>query len=942
MKILNIQFENINSLAGRWKIDFAAPDFAEGLFTLSGPTGSGKTSILDALCLALYGQTDRQSSISKTKNEVMTRGCQSCSAEAEFEAQGGHYRAFWEQKRTKAGSKDEFAMPQRRVYQFDGTADEWVTVAQKIEEADNEIKKILKMDFKQFTCAVLLPQGKFAAFIDAPPRERANILEKITGAEIYSRIGAAVQARMKVERTEKEHLEIKAGEIALLAPEEIDCIKDLIIQNKNGTAQKQQEAADLNEHIKNCEIYIKIIHEKESLTADLQALMEEQKASAADFAGAEKAHHAAKIAPLAEKSGHALKRKTEAEARLRETHDALGQAQAAEESGLAGLDLAGAALHKAKEAQESAMPNILLARELTLELKNLVQMLREKKEKTAECEKNYIYWENIYKKSSVERENLLAAEKEENEKLEVYKKIIYENKDLRERLGMEIEALTVFAKTSDYKTARENLLEGQACPLCGSLGHPFCAGSADVQKNEAHYNGLLSRRKTADDTLKKAEKEAAALETHKAGRGAALIETGSSIAAAEARFNAEKEAAAMLKTEIAPLEAAAADVQNRLNSAFSLLPPEAKKDLSLCETNLSSAHNAAAEKVQEIQRTVDLWKGRKEAYSAELEKNQAALAVAAAEWEDARCAADAAFEQHGFEGYAQWKMYNWDIQKTKSIEERKIRLQSDIEHITQQIAAKDSDSAALKTAAEGSDNSGTAVSSVEELKRARERLQGEIEELTAAAGALEQRLAENNQQRERKEQREKEIAQQTKIYNRWKTMDDWIGGMDGYRFKEYVQAITFKNLVYIANKYLLEMTLERYQMLAKQENNGLLPVVIDKHQGSIERNISNLSGGERFILSLALALGLSSLTSGSLRIDSIFLDEGFGTLDRAALDTIINTLCRLHDSSNKRICIISHVEELKQRISCGIEVEPAGGGRSRLKGAGVERLAGGS
>ena len=88
MKILTVQFENINSLAGRWKIDFSAPAFTEGLFTLAGPTGAGKTSILDALCLALYGQTDRQNSISKTKNEVMTRGCQTCSAEVTFEALG--------------------------------------------------------------------------------------------------------------------------------------------------------------------------------------------------------------------------------------------------------------------------------------------------------------------------------------------------------------------------------------------------------------------------------------------------------------------------------------------------------------------------------------------------------------------------------------------------------------------------------------------------------------------------------------------------------------------------------------------------------------------------------------------------------------------------------------------------------------------------------------
>ncbi|MDR2521449.1 MAG: AAA family ATPase, partial [Spirochaetaceae bacterium] len=148
MRILNLQFENINSLAGRWKIDFTAPEFSGGLFTLSGPTGAGKTSILDALCLALYGQTDRQSSISKAKNEVMTRGASFCAAQVEFETGGAGYRALWEHRRSRAGSKDEFGKPARRVYRLeDGEA---VPLAVILEEASAVIARILKMDFKQF------------------------------------------------------------------------------------------------------------------------------------------------------------------------------------------------------------------------------------------------------------------------------------------------------------------------------------------------------------------------------------------------------------------------------------------------------------------------------------------------------------------------------------------------------------------------------------------------------------------------------------------------------------------------------------------------------------------------------------------------------------------------------------------------------------------------
>ena len=927
MKILKLQFENINSLAGRWSIDFTGAAFNEGLFTISGPTGAGKTSILDALCLALYGQTDRQNIVSKAKNEVMTRGCLSCSAEAEFEARGRRYRAFWEHRRTKTGSKDEFAAPQRRVYRFDEEAADWVPLAHKIEEADGEIKKILKMDFKQFTTAVFLPQGKFAAFIEAAPRERAGILEKITGAEIYSQIGAAVQTRMKNERTALEHLELKAAEIIVLTPEESEYIKNEIIKNKADVLQKYRDIAVLDEQIKQYEAAAKLIHEQSMLHSRLSALTAEQTAAAGEFADVEKAHVAREIAPIAENCEHAQKRRTETQAQVCETQKALGEALEAENACLENLARSQNELSSAVEALERAMPNIILARELTVELKNSAQILREKQAKLAESEKNYIHWQNIYKTACSEKEKLAAAEKEASENLNVCKKLIQEMREMRDSHGMEIEALTVFAKTADYGTARESLLDGQPCPLCGAVDHPFCEGLSAVQENESRYKELFALRKTAEAALKKAEKEVDAVDALKAARAAAGIELESRIAAGQARCTSEKDAAALLTAEIAPLQTAADDIQSRFSAALALLPPEAHTSLALCETALAEARDAAAARLLQAQQTAGLWKGKKEAHTAELAKKQAVAEAAAAEWTEAQNSADAAFERQGFESYAHWKMYNWDIQKTRQIEEKKIRLEADISNVKRQAAAIDGELESLHSTGENA--------AAENCIQSKERLQSEIEELTAAAGGMEQRLAEDARQCERLELRAKEIAEQKKIYIRWKAMDDWIGGKDGYRFKEYVQAITFKNLVYNANKYLLDMTSGRYQMLTKKENTDLLPIVIDIHQGSIERNISNLSGGERFIMSLSLALGLSSLTSEGLRIDSIFLDEGFGSLDRLSLDTIINTLCRLHESSNKLIGIISHVEELKQRISCSIEVERLGAGRSRLKGAGI-------
>ena len=134
-----------------------------------------------------------------------------------------------------------------------------------------------------------------------------------------------------------------------------------------------------------------------------------------------------------------------------------------------------------------------------------------------------------------------------------------------------------------------------------------------------------------------------------------------------------------------------------------------------------------------------------------------------------------------------------------------------------------------------------------------------------------------------------------------------------------------------ANRQLLKMT-DRY-LLTRDDAQPLELNVVDNYQAGEIRSTKNLSGGESFIVSLSLALGFSQMSSKNVQVDSLFLDEGFGTLDEEALDTSLETLANLHQSG-KLIGIISHVPALKERIHTQILVTPQTGGRSQISGPG--------
>lgn len=233
MRILQIRFKNLNSLAGEWFIDLTHPAYtSDGIFTITGPTGAGKTTILDAICLALYGRTPRLD-VSQKENGIMSRQSGECYAEVTFETQTGRYRSHWSQRRANKKNDGNLQAPRHEI--ANANTDE--ILESGIRNTGTVIEQITGMNFDRFTRSMLLAQGRFDTFLKANANDRAPILEQITGTGIYSDISIRVHELLRNEREKLNLLRNELGSITLLSPEqESDMRQELATRQAEETA----------------------------------------------------------------------------------------------------------------------------------------------------------------------------------------------------------------------------------------------------------------------------------------------------------------------------------------------------------------------------------------------------------------------------------------------------------------------------------------------------------------------------------------------------------------------------------------------------------------------------------------------------------------------------------------------------------------------------------
>lgn len=226
---------------------------------------------------------------------------------------------------------------------------------------------------------------------------------------------------------------------------------------------------------------------------------------------------------------------------------------------------------------------------------------------------------------------------------------------------------------------------------------------------------------------------------------------------------------------------------------------------------------------------------------------------------------------------------------------------------------------------------------IDDLETSHATLKMELENLLTDFGIKQEKYAQAMQNQQKISALLKEIEQLEGEFLPLRQLNDLIGSSDGKKYRNFAQTLTLRALLAQANVELSKIN-KRYLLTPSTDDKNTLGIdVIDTYQGDVVRQSKNLSGGESFVVSLALALGLSKMSSQQMQIDSLFLDEGFGTLDEEALELALSALSEIQ-SDGKMIGVISHIGALKERLHTKISVERKMGGVSVLVGAGVARL----
>lgn len=1024
MKILAIRGYNLASLEGEFEVDFRTePLRSAGLFAITGNTGAGKTTILDAMCIALYKRSPRLENVKRsTKVEgdgdsavsekdartIMQRGKHKCYAEVDFLAvDGNEYRVRWSVTRTHESATGNLTTATQHLTDL--------STGERIKISSNESKtlipRLVGLEYEQFTRAVLLAQGNFSAFLKADDNEKAQMLEKLTDTGIYSRISAGIYTRTQEVKKKLELIEAKRKALELMSDDEIAELN----------ARKRQLAEDLDANrARHALLKEKLAWMEQSTALNKEILLAEKQQQVASerLAAArpdiEKLRLIDDVQQIRDEymSLRTAKQQNENDNKLLvqfekelERHnvayvsacEAVDQAVAKQESLNAEFINAQPRITEAVQLEKQCADDNNAYRELNANIKSLndernrisallstlrsdlATLSKESEEKSAWLEKHSSYADVIPMIPSIISN--IGFIGNENRSMQIKQNSLLQTLEMSRSYEQQLaaarksEELLRQTMSSEIAALRKRLVDGEPCPVCGSRHHEIVEIAAN----------LLEERQ-----LEKAKEENRLL-IENLERCFADSTTG---------IKTLNTAIEQHQSTISQYHKANLDCFAGVQNACEIL--ESENAVSILK-ELSSNWHSYKEHLAEIANEIKLYKERelhnqasldaivKEQESKTEKSNQLKerivkckerILLILGEWKSAdemqshynRAIAEAnksfvaATEKKGKIDIERGKLKGRISEKKKKLDETANWIASLAQKVNDYLAMRE-DGMDIATLDSLLTTEHTVVNemraNIDSLEKAmttatatlldhrqnlakhnkapvrpddKEDASGihlEIETLEQAAKKINEETIEKNAKLLKDEKNRAEFSQYSAEYDEvmqqmshWSTLCNMFGAANGSTLMKLAQGYTLDILLNVANIHLAGMT-GRYK-LARIAGDNLGIKVIDNDMMSESRSAHTLSGGETFIVSLALSLALSSISSSNMSIESLFIDEGFGALDKETLQTAMMALEKLQ-SCGRKIGIISHLSEMLEQIPVKVHVKKVSPGKSRIE-----------
>ena len=951
MKILAIRLKNLTSIEGAVEVDFAMePLNSAGIFAISGATGAGKSTLLDALCLALYDKAprfansvesinladvgDNQINQSDVRN-LLRRGTTDGYAEVDFLGVDGHrYRSRWSVRRTRnkvSGSLQPQTMEVKELdtgKEFQGTKKELLA----------QLTELVGLTYEQFTRTVLLAQNDFSTFLKSKGAAKAELLEKLTGTGVYSRISQEVFLRNKLVQEEVTTIRNRMSVIDLLPEEELLALqkeKELLIAKRAvGIQLLAEQNARLNivRSLKmQEELWKKKQQEEQGEEAKLR-LLQETLASQEEGLVRFKAQWEA-IQPD-------LKKARQLDVQIQSQQDSYTQSKQMLQSANKQVSEQEQKMRMATEQLQvsySSLNRLLnhVGIEKALQLEQVEEILRQEADKlTAEIntneerllrlnsfgypllteeqmklQKELTRQQNIRQLTETQTKTKAEIERLEKETTDCLKQLTEQETALKvtQRLYENVR----MAVGKDVKALRQQLQEGEACPVCGSTAHPY---HQEQEVVDTLFRSIEQEYNAAVANCQQINNRSIVLQRDWTHQKMVDGQIGEQLAALyKAGIDAGNEE--QIQHRLTELAERILEYRN-LYAEWQRSDEEIKKMRAHCEAlreNVSLCR-LAMQKVSSAKEQLLLLQNTASAEQKRFEVIEKALNVLRQE-RSQLLKGKSADEAEAVVAKRE-KELNLALEKARkeveAVHNRLSGLQGEMKQITLAIGELQEQYKKIE--------------SPEQLPEIIKKQQEENLNTERALSTMEARLLQQAKNKLTVEQIAKELAEKQTIAERWAKLNKLIGSADGAKFKVIAQSYTLNLLLLHANKHLSYLS-KRYKL--QQVPDTLALQVIDCDMCDEIRTVYSLSGGESFLISLALALGLSSLSSNNLKVESLFIDEGFGSLDAESLRTAMEALEQLQ-MQGRKIGVISHVQEMSERISVQVQVHKKVNGKSVL------------